>query len=93
MGEDSLYQCLSRVLAHFLNLLTTPSGAHSPGIAVIVLLLFELDIGAVARYYDCAARLPASKTGSWLQSGIALREIVLGDGRARRRDGHVVWVG
>lgn len=55
-----LYQSLSGVLAHLLNLLTASSWAHSAGVAVVILLLFELNMGAVARYYDGAAGLPAS---------------------------------
>lgn len=54
-GMYSLYECLPCILTHLLNLLATPPWAHSPSVAIIVLLLLELDIGAVARYYDGAA--------------------------------------
>jgi hypothetical protein len=81
-GGHSLDQCLARILTHLLNLLAAPSRAHGPGVAVIVLLLLELDVGAVARYYDGAARLAAAQTRA-LQCRIRLGLVLLADGGAR----------
>jgi hypothetical protein len=90
-GRHSLYQCLARILAHLLDLFAAPSRAHGPCVAVIVLLLLELDVRAVARYYDGAARLAAAQTRA-LQRRIRLGLVLLADGRARRGSRHVVGV-
>ena len=50
-----LYQGFSGILAHLFNLFAAPSGAHSARIAVVVLLLFHLDVRAVTGYYDSPA--------------------------------------
>lgn len=86
-----LYQRLSGVLPHLLDLLAASSRTHSPGIAVVVLLLLELDVRAVARYYDGAAGLSASQARA--QGGVAGLGLVLVADRTRRRgSAHVVWI-
>jgi hypothetical protein len=89
----SLYQCLSRILAHLLNLLAASSRAHGPGVAVIVLLLLELDVGAVARYYNGSARLAAAQARSWLEGRVGLGVVLLAHRGTRRGGRHVVGVG
>lgn len=58
--DDSLNQSLAGFLAHLLNLLAAPPRAHGASIVVVVFLLLELDLRAVARDDDGAARLPAA---------------------------------
>lgn len=77
--EDSLYQCLSRVLAHLLNLLAAASRAHGAGIAIVVFFLFELNVWAVTWYYDGATGLPATKTRARVQRGIGFCMVVFAD--------------
>lgn len=92
---DSLYQGLAGLLTHLLNLLAAPPGAHGPGVAVVVLLLLELDVGAVARYYDGAAALPAAEARARQLRGVLVHMaglVLLADRRARRGGAHVVWV-
>ena len=90
-GLHLLYEGLAGILAHLLDLLAAPSRAHGAGIAVVVLLLLELDVGAVARYYDGAAGLPASQARA--QRGVASLGAVLVADRAGAAGGaHVVWV-
>jgi hypothetical protein len=93
VGVHSLYQCLSRVLAHLLNLLAASARAHGPGVAIVVLLLLELDVGAVARYYDGAARLAAAQARPRLQGRVGLGLVLLAHRGTRRGGRHVVGVG
>lgn len=92
----SLDQCLASLLAHLLDLFAAPSWAHGPGVAVVVLLFLELDVWAVARYYDGAARFPAAETRARQLGGIFVDVaglVLLTDRGARRGRAHVVCVG
>ena len=83
---------LAGVLAHLLNLLAAPARAHGAGVAIVVLLLLELDVGAVARNDDGAARLSASEARA--HGGVTALWVVLVAERGAGRGGaHVVWVG
>jgi hypothetical protein len=83
----SLYQGLAGLLAHLLNLLATPPRAHGARVVVVVLLLLELDVGAVARYYDGAARLSAAEARA-----LQLGRVLVADRGARRGGAHVVRI-
>ena len=90
-GGDLLNQGLARVLAHLLNLLAASSRAHGPGVTVVVLLLLELDMGAVARDDDGAAGLSAPQARA--HGGVASLGLVLVADRAGAGGGaHVVRV-
>jgi hypothetical protein len=89
-GGDLLYQSLACVLAHLLNLLAASSRAHGPGVTVVLLLL-ELDMGAVARDDDGAAGLSAPQARA--HGGVARLGLVLVADRAGAGGGaHVVRV-
>jgi hypothetical protein len=90
-GGDLLYQSLACVLAHLLNLLAASSRAHGPGVTIVVLLLLELDMGAVARDDDGAAGLSAPQARA--HGGVARLGLVLVADRAGAGGGaHVVRV-
>lgn len=90
-GGNLLYQGLTCVLAHLLNLFAASSRTHGPGVAVVILFLLELDVGAVARYYDGTAGLSAPQARA--QRGVASLGLVLVADRAGAGGGaHVVWI-
>jgi hypothetical protein len=76
-----LYQGLASIVAHLLNLFAAPARAHGARIAVVVLFLLflHLDVGAVAGYYDGAARLSAPKTGPRLEGGVDGGHVLFAD--------------
>jgi hypothetical protein len=91
-GGCLLDEGLTSVLAHLLNLLAAPARAHSAGVAIVVLLLLELDVRAVARDDDGAARLSASQARA--HGGVTAFWVVLvADRRAGGGGAHVVGVG
>lgn len=90
-GEYSLNQSLTGLLAHLLDLFAAPPGAHGPRIAIVVLLLFELDLGAVAWYYDGAAGLPATQPGTAKLGRVYIVRVAEGGAGGCRA--HVVCVG
>jgi len=90
-GGGLLYQSLACVLAHLLNLLAASPRAHGPGVTVVVLLLLELDMRAVARDDDGTAGLSASQARA--HGGVARLGLVLVADRAGAGGGaHVVRV-
>jgi hypothetical protein len=86
----SLDESLTCILTHLLNLFTAPPRAHGPRVAVVILLLFDLDVGAVAVYYDGAARLSAAQARPWVQCGVL--HLRIADARGRRGGRHVVRI-
>ena len=90
-GFCLFYQGLVSILAHLLNLFAAPARAHGSRIAVVVFLLFQLDIGAVTGNNDGTAGLATAQTWSWLEHGVFWL-LLVAHRRATRRGGHVVWV-
>jgi hypothetical protein len=88
--EYSLYQRLACVLSHLLDFFTATPRTHGPRVTVVILFLFDLNVGAVAVYYDGAARFSAAQARPRMQSRIFY--FLVTDARVRRSGRHVVRI-